>query len=69
MGHGRSPRAGSECTRPLYPIDGYATQVAPGQVIEYRVPDMLDRPWAKIWEEYFEKDMERPKEELDLGFK
>ena len=23
---------------------------------------MLDRPWAKIWEEYFEKNMERPKE-------
>jgi len=58
-----------ECTRPLYPIDGYATQVAPGQVIEYKVPDMLDRPWAKIWEENFEKDMDRPKQELDLGFK
>ena len=58
-----------ECTRPLYPIDGYATQVAPGQVIEYKVPDMLDRPWAKIWEEHFEKDMDRPKQELDLGFK
>ena len=59
----------SECTRPLYPVDGFATQVAPGQVIQYRVPDMLDRPWAKIWEEFFEKDMDRPKEELDLGFK
>jgi hypothetical protein len=30
---------------------------------------MLDRPWARIWEEFFEKNMERPKEELDLGFK
>ena len=59
----------AECTRPLYPIDGFATPVAPGQVIQYRVPDMLDRPWAKIWEEHFEKDMQRPKEELDLGFK
>ena len=59
----------AECTRPLYPIDGFATQVAPGQAIEYKVPDMFDRPWAKIWEEYFEKNMERPKEELDLGFK
>ena len=47
----------------------FATQVAPGQVIQYRVPDMLDRPWAKIWEEFFEKNMDRPKEELDLGFK
>ena len=59
----------TECTRPLYPIDGYATQVAPGQVIPYRVPDMLDRPWAKIWDEFFEKNMDRPKVDLGLGFK
>ena len=59
----------TECTRPLYPIDGFATQVAPGQIIQYRVPDMLDRPWAKIWQEFFEKNMDAPKEELDLGFK
>ena len=58
-----------ECTRPLYPVNGFATPVAPGQVIEYRVPDMFDRPWAHIWEEYFEKSMEKPKETLDLGFK
>jgi hypothetical protein len=30
---------------------------------------MLDRPWAKIWEDYFEKNMDRPNEELNLGFK
>jgi hypothetical protein len=59
----------AECTRALYPIDGFATQVAPGEVIEFRVPDMFGRPWAKIWEEYFEQDMDRPSEELDLGFK
>jgi hypothetical protein len=59
----------TECTRPLYPVDGYATPVAPGETIQYKIPDLSDRPWAKIWEEYFEKDMERPKEELDLGFK
>jgi hypothetical protein len=58
----------AECTRRLYPVDGYATQVAPGQIIEYRVPDMFGRPWAKIWEEFFEQDMDRPSEELDLGF-
>lgn len=57
-----------ECTRRLYPVDGFATQVAPGDVIEYRVPDMFGRPWAQIWEEYFEQDMQRPAEELDLGF-
>lgn len=58
----------AECTRRLYPIEGYATQVAPGQVIEYRVPDMFGRPWARIWEEHFEQNMERPDDELDLGF-
>ena len=58
----------AECTRALYPIDGYATQVAPGEVIPFKVPDMLGRPWAQIWAEYFEQDMERPDDELDLGF-
>jgi hypothetical protein len=59
----------AECTTRLYPIDGFATQVAPGEVIEYRVPDMFGRPWAQIWEENFEQNMDRPKQELDLGFK
>jgi hypothetical protein len=56
------------CTRPMYPIDGIPTAVAPGQVIPYQVPDMLDRPWAEIWK-VLEKDMARPIEALDLGFK
>jgi hypothetical protein len=30
---------------------------------------MFDRPWAKIWEEHFEQNMDKPKEEIDLGFK
>jgi hypothetical protein len=57
----------AECTRPLYPVNGFATHVAPGEVIQYKVPDMSDRPWAKTWEEHFEKNMERPKQELNLG--
>jgi hypothetical protein len=57
------------CTRPMYPINGIPTAVAPGTVIEFEVPDMLDRPWADIWEKHLEKDMSRPVEELDLGFK
>ena len=58
----------NECTRPLYPVDGFAAPVAPGEVIQFRVPDMGNRPWAENWELYFEQDMERPTEELDLGF-
>ena len=42
----------AQCTRPLYPINGIPDRSRrPGQVIQYTVPDMLDRPWADIWEE------------------
>jgi hypothetical protein len=68
-GWGTAGRLGFvECTRRLYPVGGFATQVAPGEVIDYRVPDMFGRPWATIWEENFEQDMQRPAETLDLGF-
>ena len=64
-----APQLGNtECTRPMYPIDGRATPVAPGEVIEFRVPDMTTRPWAEAWELYFEQGMDRPQEDLDLGF-
>ncbi len=36
--------------------------MVPGQTIQYEVPDMYGRPWAHIWEEYFEKGMQKPKE-------
>jgi hypothetical protein len=49
------------CIPTIYPIKGHATPVAPGKAIEYEVPDMFGRPWAQIWEKYFEKGMERPK--------
>jgi len=47
--------------------DGRATQVSPGTTIDYTVYDLYDRPWAKIWEEYFEQDMNRPEEDDSLG--
>lgn len=31
------------------------------------VRDLYNRPWARIWEEYFEKGMKRPVEADDLG--
>ena len=45
------------------PVKGHATAVAPRQVIGYEVPDMYGRPWAQLWEKYFEQAMQRPKEE------
>ncbi len=47
--------------------DGRGTQVPPGTTINYTVRDLYDRPWARIWEQYFEKDMKRPAAADDLG--
>jgi len=47
--------------------DGRGTQVPPGTTIQYKVRDLYDRPWARIWEEYFEKGMKRPAEADELG--
>jgi hypothetical protein len=55
-----------ECQRNLWNINGRLQPVAPGTVIEYRVPDWYDRPWAKIWEEYFEEGMKRPSSGPDI---
>jgi len=41
--------------------------VPPGTTIDYKVRDLFDRPWARIWEEYFEKGMQRPKSDDTLG--
>jgi hypothetical protein len=57
-----------ECTQTIFPIEGRATPVSPGDVIEYEVPNMYDRPWAHIWEEYFEQNMQRPEEEDIFNF-
>ena len=52
----------------MYPINGIPTAVAPGEVIQYEVPDMLDRPWADIWEKYWEQGMHRPTAEDIFDF-
>jgi hypothetical protein len=57
-----------ECIQTIYPIDGRAKPVIPGTVIPYKVPNMFDRPWATIWEEYHENGMQRPAEKELLSF-
>ncbi len=52
-----------KCIPTIYPVKGKSTPVSPGNVIEYEIPDMYGRPWAQMWEKYFEQGMERPKEE------
>lgn len=47
--------------------DGRGAQVSPGTTIEYTVPDLYDRPWARVWEEYFEQNMNKPETDDSLG--
>jgi hypothetical protein len=47
--------------------DGRGAQVSPGTTIQYTVRDLYDRPWARIWEQYFEGQMQRPEEADELG--
>ncbi len=49
-----------ECVPTIFPVDGRAHSTSPGQMIEYVVPDMYGRPWAKMWEEHFEQGMSNP---------
>lgn len=47
-----------ECIQSIFDIDGVATPVAPGTVIEYEVPDIYGRPWAANWRKYHEQGMQ-----------
>jgi hypothetical protein len=57
-----------ECVQTIFPIDGTATPVTPGAIIPYEVPDMYGRPWAHIWEKYWEQGMEKPDAEDIFNF-
>ena len=58
----------SQCIQTIFlGEDGRNTQVSPGTTIQYKVRDLYDRPWAQIWEEYFEDGMSRPVEDDSLG--
>jgi hypothetical protein len=58
-----------ECVQTIFPVNGKMSPVVPGSVIQYRVPDMFGRPWAQIWEQYFEKGMQKPADEDIFSFK
>jgi hypothetical protein len=63
-----TPNFLSECIQTIFPINGRGTSVSPGTVIEYKVEDTYGRPWAAIWEEYFEKGLQRPETDDIFGF-
>jgi hypothetical protein len=56
------------CIQTIFPIEGRPQPLSPGVTIEYTVPDMYGRPWAQIWERYFEEGMERPEDESMFEF-
>ena len=58
----------SRCVQTIFPVDGRPTPLSPGVTIEYTVPDIYGRPWAQIWERYFEEGMERPDDESIFDF-
>jgi hypothetical protein len=57
-----------ECVQTIFPVNGKATPLPPGSRFEYEVLDMFGRPWGHLWEEYNEKNMQRPDEEDIFNF-
>jgi hypothetical protein len=63
-----APHTLEQCVQTIFlGEDGRNTQVPPGTTIQYTVRDLYDRPWAEIWEEYFEGGMSRPEADDSLG--
>jgi hypothetical protein len=56
------------CIQTIFPVDGRPRPLSPGVTIEYTVPDIYGRPWAQIWERYFEEGMQRPDDESIFDF-
>ena len=55
-----TPFVSSHCIQTIYLKDGVNEPLVPGAKIEFEMPDMFGRPWAHVWEEYFEKGMSKP---------
>jgi hypothetical protein len=62
----QTPYTFIECVQTIFSIDGHNAPITPGTVIEYEMPDMYGRPWATIWERYFEQGMSKPDATEDL---
>jgi hypothetical protein len=59
----------ARCIQTIFPVEGRPVPLTPGATIEYTVPDMFGRPWAEIWERYFEAGMERPEYDSIFEFR
>jgi hypothetical protein len=43
-----SPNNITYCNETLFTVNGRATPLVPGAVLEYRVEDLYGRPWAAV---------------------
>jgi hypothetical protein len=62
------PYVFTQCLQTIYPQNGLATPIAPPATISYDVLDMYNRPWAQLWEKYFEQGMSKPEPEDIFSF-
>jgi hypothetical protein len=62
----QTPYTFIECVQTIFSVNGHNAPLTPGTVIEYEMPDMYGRPWAAIWERYFEEGMSKPDTTEDL---
>jgi hypothetical protein len=60
------PGGYAECLQTIFSINGVNTPLTPGATVEFEMPDWYGRPWAAIWERYFEEGMSKPEEGEDL---
>jgi hypothetical protein len=65
----QTPYVYIECVQTIFPVNGRATPLTPGSRFDYEVPDIYGRPWAKTWEEYYEKGMKKPEDPDFFTFK
>jgi len=56
------------CIQTIFPVKGRPQPLSPGVTIDYTVPDIYGRPWAQIWERYFEEGMQRPEDDSIFKF-
>ncbi len=49
----------THCRQMIFPVGGRGVPVTPGTTVQYEVEDLYGRPWAAMWEKYFEQGMQR----------
>ena len=62
----QTPYTFIECVQTIFSVDGVNSPLTPGAVVEYEMPDMYGRPWATLWERYFEQGMSKPDTTEDI---